>query len=84
MNRLFAQGQVSGAANSFYVRDHIGSVREFTDGSGSIQADLSFDPWGCTGKLSGSSEPEVEFAGYFALTNEVALIWQDLGHTTQP
>ena len=48
--RFFRQGVTldTGAATGayFYTRDHLGSVRELTDSSGSIRARNSYDPFG--------------------------------------
>jgi RHS repeat-associated protein len=67
--RLFAQGeqQVSGgtATNFFYTRDHLGSIRELTDGTGAVQARYGYDPYGQRTKLSGSADTELGFTGYF-------------------
>ena len=44
--RFFPQGeQISGTAY-FYSRDHLGSVREMTDASGTVHARYNYDPFG--------------------------------------
>jgi len=49
----------------FYARDHLGSVRELTDGSGNVRARYGYDPYGRRTKLSGDLEAEFSFAGMF-------------------
>lgn len=36
----------------FYMTDHLGSIREMTDGGGAIQARYDYDPYGRQTKLS--------------------------------
>lgn len=67
--RFFPQGvklETGPAAGTyFYARDHLGSVRELTDSSGSVRARYSYDPYGRRTKLSGDLEADFGFAGMF-------------------
>jgi len=64
IRRVFAQGeQVNGAAH-FFSTDHLGSVREVTDASGSLLARYSFDPWGRRSLESGADVTNVGFTGH--------------------
>src|SRR6266568_5895809 len=36
--RFYPQGEQIGSTNYYYTRDHLGSIRELTDGSGAVQA----------------------------------------------
>ena len=42
--RFFAQGEQIAGANYYYTRDHLGSIREMTDSTGTIQARYDYDP----------------------------------------
>ena len=42
----YAQGMQVGSTNYYYTRDHLGSVRELTDGSGTAQTRYDYDPFG--------------------------------------
>ena len=67
--RFFAQGMrvesgpVSGTF--FYTRDHLGSIRELTDGSGNVRARYAYDPYGRRIRLTGDVEADFGFAGMF-------------------
>ena len=67
--RYFDQGvqAVTGpsAGDYFYALDHLGSVREMTDVSGSIRARYAFDPYGVRAKLGGDLETDLGFTGHF-------------------
>jgi RHS repeat-associated protein len=67
--RFFDQGTKleSGpnAGNYFYTRDHLGSIRELTDGSGAVRARYGYDPYGRQTKLMGDVETDFGFAGMF-------------------
>jgi RHS repeat-associated protein len=65
-------GQVnfsSGTGTScFYNKDHLGSVREMTNSSGTISGQLSYDPFGRTTVLQGTTLPDFQYAGYYLHT----------------
>jgi len=50
VKRLFPQGEVTlgatGSTNYFYTRDHLGSVREALDSSGTLVTRYTYDPYG--------------------------------------
>lgn len=55
-----------GGTNYYYTRDHLGSVREMTDGSGNVVAALSYDQFGRPTRLQGTSpEPSFGYAGMY-------------------
>ncbi len=64
--RYYGQGEQITGTNYYYTRDHLGSVREMTDGSGNVQARYQYDPYGVASTvgtlLIGS---DVQYAGYF-------------------
>jgi RHS repeat-associated protein len=67
--KFFLQGMTleTGATSGtfFYTRDHLGSIRELTDSTGSIRARYSYDPFGRPVHLSGDLDSDFGFAGMF-------------------
>lgn len=63
--KFFKRGEVISGTAYFYVKDHLGSVRELTDSSGVVQTRYSFDPFGRTSKLQGSVDADYQFAGMY-------------------
>lgn len=51
--------------NYYYTRDHLGSIREVTDGSGAVQVRYDYDPYGVRTKLSGSIDADFGFTGHY-------------------
>jgi len=64
--RFYPQGEQIGGTAYFYKRDHLGSVREMTDSSGTIQARYEYDPYGRVTKVSGGMDSDFQYAGYYA------------------
>jgi RHS repeat-associated protein len=56
----------------FYTRDHLGSIRELTDGSGDMRSRYAYDPYGRRTKFAGDLEIDFGFAGMF-FSGEVGL-----------
>ena len=63
--RFYGQGEQIGGTNYYYTRDHLGSVREMVDGSGTIQARYDYDPYGRATLVSGSNLSDFQYAGYY-------------------
>src|SRR6266404_3948225 len=63
--RFYGQGEQIGAAIYFYTRDHLGSVRELTDGSGVVQARYDYDPYGRRTKINGTLDAAFGFTGHY-------------------
>ncbi len=53
------------SGNYFYTRDHLGSIRELTDSSGTVRARYAYDPYGRRTKLTGDLEADFGFTGLF-------------------
>ncbi len=53
------------AGNYFYTRDHLGSIRELSDATGTVRARYAYDPYGRRTKLTGDLEADFGFAGMF-------------------
>lgn len=47
-----------------HTQDHLGSIRELVDGSGTVRARYDYDAWGRRTKLSGDLESERGFTGH--------------------
>ncbi len=54
--RFYPQGEQITGSPYHYTRDHLGSVREMRDSSGTIQARYSYDLWGSQTKVQGSMD----------------------------
>jgi RHS repeat-associated protein len=69
VKRFFSQGmKVETGPDSgsyFYTRDHLGSVREVTDGTGAVRARYSYDPYGRRTREAGDRHADFGFAGMF-------------------
>jgi RHS repeat-associated protein len=63
--RYYLQGMQVGSTNYYYTRDHLGSIRELTDSSGSVQTRYDYDPYGRRTKLSGSLDADFGFTGHY-------------------
>ncbi len=63
--RFFKWGQTISGTGYFYAKPLLDSVTEMTDGSGAIQAQYAFDPFGRSTKLQGGLEADFQYAGYY-------------------
>ena len=67
--RFFPQGmKVETGANAgsyYYTRDHLGSVREVVDATGTVRARYAYDPYGRRTRLTGDLDSDFGFAGMF-------------------
>jgi RHS repeat-associated protein len=66
LRRFYNQGFVDSDGTAlFYTRDHLGSIRELTDGTQAIRARYDYDPWGRPTQLQGDRQAPFQYAGYF-------------------
>jgi RHS repeat-associated protein len=63
--RFFGQGEQISGTSYYFTKDHLGSTREVTDSSGTIQAQYDYDPNGNATLLAGSNIADFQFAGYY-------------------
>jgi RHS repeat-associated protein len=63
-NEVSPDRQISGT-NYYFTRDHLGSIREMVDSSGTIQARYSYDPYGRMTQISGSLSADFGYAGMY-------------------
>lgn len=66
LKRFFMQGEQQGGTNYLYLRDHLGSVRELLNTSGTVAAEYTYDPYGAATKVSGTPNATFQYAGYYA------------------
>jgi RHS repeat-associated protein len=68
--RFFAQGfqrlapYSSLPASFYYTQDHLGSVREVLDATGTLRARYDYDAWGQRTKLSGDLDADFGYTGH--------------------
>jgi len=65
IKRFFQEGEQMSGTNYYFTRDHLGSIREMVDDSGTIQARYNYDPYGQRTKISGSLDADFSYAGYY-------------------
>ena len=65
VQRFFANGFQRGGTNYFYVKDHLGSIREVYDQNGVLQARFEYDPYGRRTQTYGTLWVDFGFAGQF-------------------
>lgn len=63
--RFLDQGMQEGGAGYFYTLDHLGSIRELTDGAAAVRARYDHDPYGRMTKISGDKEASFGFTGHY-------------------
>ena len=63
--RYLPQGVQQGTSKFFYTRDHLGSIREVVNNSGSVVARYDYDPYGRRTKLSGTFDSDFGFTGHY-------------------
>src|SRR5205823_650845 len=63
--RFFSQGEQQGISSLFYAYDHLGSVREMINSSGTLEARYDYDPYGRTSKLWGDANATFNFTGHY-------------------
>jgi RHS repeat-associated protein len=63
--RFFNQGEQISGLNYYFTKDHLGSIREMTDDTGTLRARYDYDPYGRRAKVSGDMEADFGFTGYY-------------------
>ena len=72
--RFYAQGEQVSGVSYFYSKDHLGSIRELTDGTGAIRARYDYDPFGRVTKVAGDIDADFGFTGdYFHKASGLSL-----------
>jgi RHS repeat-associated protein len=65
VSKYFSLGQTSAGSNYFFTKDHLGSTRDVTDKTGTVQAEYEYDPYGRETELLNAIAPDFRFAGYY-------------------
>lgn len=68
IRRFFDFGMEQNGTPFYYTTDHLSSVRELTDASGTIRARYEYDPYGRATKVSGDQDSIYTFARLFSHT----------------
>ena len=63
--RFLAEGEQINGTSYYFTFDHLGSLREMTDSSGTIHARYDYDPYGRRTKISGDLDADFGFTGYY-------------------
>ena len=66
VTRFLGDGLQQNGSSYFLTNDHLGSVREMTDGTATVRARYDFDPYGRRSKLSGDADADYGYAGMLA------------------
>ena len=68
--RFYGMGEQIAGTSYYLTRDHLGSVRELTDGSGNVQARYDYDPYGRVSPVGTITVPsDFQFCGYYEHAN---------------
>jgi RHS repeat-associated protein len=62
----FGQGFLDGTAAYYYGEDHLGTVRNLTDSTGTIQSLLDYGPYGELTEINGQTQPDFAYTGMFS------------------
>ena len=65
LSQYFPLGQTIGGASYFFIRDHLGSVRELTNSGGVTSAQYDYDAYGRTVKIQGAQTSDFQYGGYY-------------------
>lgn len=65
IEQYFAYGQTLSATSYYCTCDILGSVREISDSSGTIQSQYSYDPFGQKTSLQGAVNAVLQFTGHY-------------------
>jgi RHS repeat-associated protein len=65
ISSFFSAGQVDSSVKRYYTKDHVGSIRELADNTGSLLTQYQYDLFGNQFKISGSVNSDFQFANYF-------------------
>jgi RHS repeat-associated protein len=63
--KKFPQGEQIGTTNYYFVKDHLGSVREVYGAGGALQVKYAYDPYGVRTRIVGAIEVDSGFTGHY-------------------
>jgi RHS repeat-associated protein len=70
IRRFFGEGEQISGTNYFFTHDHLGSIREMTDGTGAIKARYDYDPYGRRTRLLGAMDADFGYTRHFMLASQ--------------
>jgi RHS repeat-associated protein len=71
--QYFFHGQSIGKANVYYCRDHLGSVRNVADTTGTSLSSVTYEPFGSSVRIDGANVSEKGFTGHY-INSKIGLI----------
>jgi RHS repeat-associated protein len=63
--QYFALGETISGADHYWTKDHLGSIREMTSSSGTVEVQMAYDLYGRASQIQGSPSLEFQYAGYY-------------------
>ena len=63
--QYFGCGVIISSSDYFYTADLIGSIRELTNSSGTIEDQRTYDPFGRVTQIQGTIASDFQYAGYY-------------------
>jgi RHS repeat-associated protein len=63
--QFFPRGETISGTSYYFTKDHLGSIREMTNGAGTIVWQQSFDPFGVPTTLVSTTAADIGYAGYY-------------------
>jgi len=63
--RFYDQGEQISGTSYYYTFDHLDSIREMTDSSGTVHANYDWDAFGNQVKLAGDMDSDFGFTGFY-------------------
>jgi len=74
--QFYDRGEQISGTNYYYTKDHLGSIREMTDSSGTIQASYDYNPWGRQIVLNQAVTTDFGYTGFYVnKTTGLDLTW---------
>jgi RHS repeat-associated protein len=64
VKRFFSAGESHNGAARYLTRDHLGSIREVTDGSGAVVTRNEYDPYGRATRVAGTEDSCFGYTGH--------------------
>ena len=65
LRRFFSLGEQINGTSYYYVKDHLGSIRQMTDSSGNVVYQADYDAYGQSTVSINTATPAFGYAGYF-------------------
>jgi RHS repeat-associated protein len=72
--RYFSQGMMLNGSPYYYTKDHLGSIRELINSTGTVVTRYDYDPYGRRTKISGSVDSDFGYTGdYYHAPSQLCL-----------